>query len=469
MKRLLIILLLAVQFAAAQPTIDGTITAGEGYALVYQNLSSNMGFGTGNQLGALYYSYRSAPTPTLYIGITGRINDANNIVLFLDFDSYNGRGTSTMAGATSSSLGVFSTSGSTSCGTTGGGIQGARMSTGFDADYIFAFNRGNGSSTLFADVMRLSTNAPPIDGYMEHSNINAGGMPNQSGDAANLTLPFNAVPCANPPASMRLAFRNNYDPASNPNSGIEFALSVAGMCGVAEGDFVRFFVAITNQSGEFSNVTIPALPPGTTNRGCNPDLSGFANLFTSFYVLPFQFSDVAAAPAAGGVRLSWSLSGNTAIKNIEVQHSTNGVAFTSVGSVTPVKADGKAAYSYLHRQPAAGVNFYRIKASDAQGNSALSGTVRLTQQQQTGKPVLFPNPVTSNQVRIHTGQLNRGTYQLRMLAADGRELFRRQIVHDGVQPLWQFDCPVVLPPGVYWVHIAGNGGGEHYSLKLIKQ
>ncbi|MFN4285340.1 MAG: T9SS type A sorting domain-containing protein [Lacibacter sp.] len=468
MKKLLIITLLAVQDAAAQPTIDGIITPADGYVLIYQNLSSNLGFGVGNRLGALYYAYRSLPSPTMYIGITGSINDANNIVLFLDFNSYSGRGTGTMAGGTSSSLGVFTTNSTSSCGSTGG-VAGARMSSGFDADYIFAFNRGWGNATIFADVMRLSTNAPPINGYMEHANVNVSGLPNQSGTPQNLNLPFTALPCVNPPAVMRLAFRNDYDPVTNPNVGIEFALSVNGMCGIAEGDFVRFFVAITNHHGFFSNVTLPALPNGEPNLGCNPNLSGYENLYTSLFLLPFQFSNEEARAEGDAVRLRWNLTGNTHVKKMEVQHSRDGVRFTTIGTVQPVNTEGDAAYSFLHETAVSGKNYYRVRAIDANGKAALSRVAGVVRKGSSTGIVITPNPVTGSEIRLQTTNLVKGVYQVKVLAADGREMLRRQVVHDGVLPYWLIHMNQNLPSGLYWLHVSDANGHAQHQLKFVKQ
>lgn len=458
-------LLLAFRYAAAQPTIDGTITTAEGYVLVYQNLSSNLGFGDGNRLGGLYYAYRSVPTPMMYIGITGQMNDVNNVVLFLDFDNYEGRGTGTMAGTQGSSLGVFTTN-STSCGSTGG-IAGARMSNGFDVDYIFAFNRGDGTSTIFVDAMRLG--AAAVDGYMEHDNINSSGLPNQIGTPHTMTLPFTTQPCAMPNGTVTVAFRNDFEPNTRTSSGIEFALPVAGMCGVAEGDFVRFFVAITNQVGFFSNVTMPALPVGQANLGCNPNLTNFSNLFTSFYLLPFQFSSLQATAEGDAVRLTWNLFGNAAVKQIEVQHSKDGVQFASIASITPATNEGMTNYNFLHRQAQNGLNYYRIKAIDAWGKSAWSGVAAVSLHGQTATPAIAPNPVASKQIRIQAGQLDRGTYRLRLLGADGRELFRRQIFHDGLQPFWQVEPAQPLVPGIYWLLITGADGSMQYQFKLVQQ
>lgn len=458
-------LLLALQQAAAQPTIDGTITTGEGYALVYQNLSSNLGFGEGNRLGGLYYAYRSLPVPTMYIGITGGMNDVNNIVLFLDFDNYEGRGSETMAGTQSSSLGVFTTN-STSCGSTGG-IAGARMSNGFDADYIFAFNRANSTSTIFVDAMRLGRTA--INGYMEHGNINSSGLPNQTGNPHTMTLPFTTQPCTNTNGTITVAFRNDFNPVTQPTTGIEIAVPVAGLCGVAEGDLVRFFVAITNQVGFFSNVTIPALPAESLNLGCKVDLRNFTNLFTTFYLLPFQLLNLQAKAEGNRVRLHWNLLGNTAVKQLEVQHSSDGVQFASIGTISPATNERIANYNFLHRQALNGLNYYRIKAIDIRGKSAWSGVTTVSLYHKTDKLAITPNPVMSKQVRIQTGQLDRGIYSLRLLTIEGRELFRRQIFHDGLQLFWQVEPAQPLATGLYWLYITDADGSIQRQLKLVQQ
>lgn len=145
-------MLACVLTSFSQPVIDGVTN--DALYTVQGTASANNGFGTGNDLGVIK-SYAS--TTALYVAITGILNSNNNIVLFMDFNNYNGRGGNTLGGSSSSSNGVFSTS--TAPGDCGGngGLNGAIMDAGFDADYALAFNEGNGTSNLFLDGVRLAT------------------------------------------------------------------------------------------------------------------------------------------------------------------------------------------------------------------------------------------------------------------------------------------------------------------------
>jgi len=120
----------------SQPVINGDMSDAS-YTTLASYTSGQNGFGNDNDIGVIkYYSNGT----DLYIGITGETVVDDNLVLFIDFSGYEGRGSNTLnAGA----IGVFQN------------IGGAKMD--FDVDFALAFNKGNTADKFYLDACRYGT------------------------------------------------------------------------------------------------------------------------------------------------------------------------------------------------------------------------------------------------------------------------------------------------------------------------
>lgn len=91
--------------------------------------------------------------------------------------------------------------------------------------------------------------------------------------------------------------------------------------------------------------------------------------------------------------LNWELSSGEKAEGttFEIQHSTNGKEFTTVG-----RAQGAATtnYSYTHRQ-AAGKSYYRLRMTDASGETTFSHIVPVTTDCNTAAIYIAPNPAAT--------------------------------------------------------------------------
>jgi hypothetical protein len=117
--------------------------------------------------------------------------------------------------------------------------------------------------------------------------------------------------------------------------------------------------------------------------------------------------------------LKWTTATEQNSKHFEVQHSTDGVSFTTVG-VVPSSGNSYIEKHYnfsinLNNQN----NFFRLQMVDIDGSSKFSPTLRVTTNCSSNIITLFPNP-TRNSVTI-TG-LSSGDNQLRLLDNLGQVL-----------------------------------------------
>lgn len=139
--------------------------------------------------------------------------------------------------------------------------------------------------------------------------------------------------------------------------------------------------------------------------------------------------------------LSWTTASEINNAFFEVEHSQDGIKFTSVEKLAGAgNSNEYQDYEYLHRNMPVGENFYRLKQVDLDGQFSYSKTVSLRRDLQ--EIAIFPNPVndyltvsihentvpqhiqlfdrqgrkikefTSDFQRLAVGDLDRGWYQL---------------------------------------------------------
>lgn len=145
------------------------------------------------------------------------------------------------------------------------------------------------------------------------------------------------------------------------------------------------------------------------------------------------------------VNLTWSTSSEVNSRQFDVEHSPDGRTWANIGTVLAKgKGAGLIRYDYVHGNPAAGINFYRLRMIDLDGTSELS-IIRSVSFSETGTvSVPLPNPVAGNRVWVsnHAGVKSVTLYNML-----GKEVIKTGKVSDeGIDVS-------TLPAGLYIMNI----------------
>ncbi len=227
----------------SQITVNGTLDESN-YVLIASKLNNNQGFGSNIDITAIVY-YADVSNSVLYLGIKGKLDVSNNngIGILLNIS-----GTGSPAGrAAGSTLGG------------GGGYHyigandGPNFKAGFEVDYMFAFNPGSGSSSVYFDAAKWNGDTKT----MEYQ-----GSCNQTGTSAQNSQATGGVFAQN---SITFAFNNS----GGSNTGLEMAIPFAQI-GANNNMSIQILAFVVSNTAYFSNVTIPGNVSGS-NLGFNPD------------------------------------------------------------------------------------------------------------------------------------------------------------------------------------------------------
>ncbi|MBK9213497.1 MAG: hypothetical protein IPO14_11240 [Saprospiraceae bacterium] len=89
--------------------------------------------------------------------------------------------------------------------------------------------------------------------------------------------------------------------------------------------------------------------------------------------------------------LEWNTSSEQNNKGFNLQHSTNNLDFKTLGFIPGSNGNTSKNYAYMHSNPFAGVNYYRLQQIDLDGKSSFSKTISIDNKL-NGSIVAKPNP-----------------------------------------------------------------------------
>lgn len=183
---------------------------------------------------------------------------------------------------------------------------------------------------------------------------------------------------------------------------------------------------------------------------------------TQAMILPVTWGTFSANLNQQAVVLEWTT--NTELNNDKfvIENSSSGELFYPIGQLkgAGTSSEGKR-YRFVHHNPSAGTNYYRLKQVDFNGSYAYS---KILAVEALGKAdmLLFPNP-TKDQFYLQY-PISNGPSQIQLFDALGRRI-KTSITGDTGN--YEVKLPESLAGGTYWLKI--ERGGKVQTLPIIKQ
>ena len=178
--------------------------------------------------------------------------------------------------------------------------------------------------------------------------------------------------------------------------------------------------------------------------------------------LPVTLTDFTAKPVTGGVEVSWSTVSETNSSHFELLHATENGHFAVISRQEALgNSNTGKRYSFLHKQPANGNNYYQLLQLDKNGDSKDYGvkTVYFTSVTKDGVS-LHPNPATHTVTVTFAAK----TYsQLQVTDLLGKVVRSQKI---GSADTEQHLSVEALPTGTYTIILTAEG--KRSVHKLIK-
>jgi hypothetical protein len=239
-------------------------------------------------------------------------------------------------------------------------VNGYVTKTGNDA---FTYAVGSGT-----DLRTLSISAP-ASANDQYSVSWIAGNPGTTGDPSNGNAMHPTTNVTSPIAGVSTAGQWDWIPVSGDGNGLTITVSIPD---VADLNATTATLRLVGWNGtSWVDLSHGSTASGNTE---NSSLSGTMipgiqaiGIGAISIPLPVVFSSFTATENGCKADLVWTT--ETEINNdyFEIERSTNGKSFTSIGTVAAAHADGRQQYNFTDEHPATGLNQYRIAQVDIDG------------------------------------------------------------------------------------------------------
>lgn len=174
--------------------------------------------------------------------------------------------------------------------------------------------------------------------------------------------------------------------------------------------------------------------------------------------LPIKLTSFTGKLLNQQVQLKWQTASEESNCGFDVQRSSNGKDFYTIGTVAGAGTSAIAhAYSYTDASPLTGASYYRLQQNDCNGKSNFSSLITI--RYEPGNFTIYPNPVSST-ITISRNKSGNATATIYDLA--GRLLFTKKITS-----ATESIAASQLLPGTYIIKVAGDNGS--FTQKFMKQ
>lgn len=323
-----------------------------------------------------------------------------------------------------------------------------------------AYVRTNGTGTLTINNVDVA----PVTFPIGHSKYNPIIIENGSTHnwTAKVTDGLTADPGYNTDKAVLLTW--DITPSVNPPAGgadITFQFDEATQVGTSfsTGTTVQAWRKV---SGNWIRSGVPAAVNTTVPNAAIVKVTGLTG-FSQYALsnidgpLPVKFTNVKAYQQGSGIKVEWSNLTETNVANYKVERSVAGQSFAALTTVLAAKNDGgRADYSFIDALPVNGVNLYRIRATEADGQKLYSVIVRVDTRGGITTITVYPNPVTAGQLSLQATELPKGLYNVQVYNAAGQKVHSQQLNHNGGSVTEMIQLPASLRSGMYNLHLS-NG------------
>lgn len=152
------------------------------------------------------------------------------------------------------------------------------------------------------------------------------------------------------------------------------------------------------------------------------------------------------------VKLTWTTTYERDNSHFEIQRSTNGMYYTSIGTV-PGRNNSNSLqeYTFYDNLPIKGISFYRLKQVDNDARLTYSKVERVNITDPKTRVEVFPNPVSGNNFTIKLINDINGTVDVRVFDMRGRLHLQQQHSNSNFITINHH-----LAPGLYTIKVTTN-------------
>jgi len=180
----------------------------------------------------------------------------------------------------------------------------------------------------------------------------------------------------------------------------------------------------------------------------------FRIVFKQLTPVPVSFISISGNRTNAGIKVDWKVAAERSIRNYEVERSTDGRNFSTVGAVTATgNSSTDLTYSLTDASAPATAVFYRIKSNGLAGDIKYSSIVKVGAGNIKPGYAVSPNPVENGIMNLQFKNQPAGKYSVTILTNNGQRIMQVSITHADGSSSQEVALPETMARGTYQVEI----------------
>jgi hypothetical protein len=176
-------------------------------------------------------------------------------------------------------------------------------------------------------------------------------------------------------------------------------------------------------------------------------------------VLPVSFTAIKAYRGNNHNNIvEWKVENEINLHKYEIERSANGRHFTKLAEQA-AQNSSSTVYQQTDALALKGLNYYRVKSIDRDGQFRYSQVVQVTVTDK-GTMSIYPNPIVNNTVQLMMNGMEKGKYRMSIYSSNGQQVSSNEFTFNGADALRAIPVSNVLPKGIYSAEINGPAGNK---------
>jgi hypothetical protein len=199
---------------------------------------------------------------------------------------------------------------------------------------------------------------------------------------------------------------------------------------------------------------------GSDGNGNNQNAQ--AQMVVTAFILPVVISDFNVRASSCNGIVQWKTASEDNVDRFEVEYSSNGISWSTVGTVPAKNSPSGSSYQYVYDQGTS-KGYYRVKIIDIDGKVAYT-KIASAETRCTGvKTVsMYPNPLTANQNLTVVASGYTGNIKGELVAVNG-QVIRTYGLKNGTNTLVIDN----LAQGTYMLRVTEVSSGDAESFRVL--
>jgi hypothetical protein len=279
-------------------------------------------------------------------------------------------------------------------------------------------------------------------------------------EAAGCALRVPVVATVHPASAVGMINRTT---GSDPTTAVLTISSQTGEVVKWQSSTDNFISVINDIANTSSQLIVSKLGPTQQYRAVVQSGTCAAVTSSQLAVLPVRAGSIELTDLGGNVLVQWETYDQTGATVYEVERSTDGRAFVKAGAVAP---HAGAQYDWLDTDPGTGTVYYRIREVRLNGSSNYSDIASIRLGNPKAGIQVFPNPLSSGNLRVRFSQMNAGVYDLRLYNTTGQVVYNGKLNHSGGSATQPVNVPGQLAAGIYTL-VVTDAAGTRTNMPLL--